>query len=144
MKNGEKQRKKKKPAWCYYNNDSDNGEKYGKLYNWYAVSDSRIIAPKGFHVPSIKEWESLVAYLGGTNTADGKLTDAAGKKLKSKNGWSEEGNGTNESGFFGIPSGERYDFGSFEDIGYKAVWWSSTPQEVAIGLNNLIWYSATM
>lgn len=30
-----------KPAWCYYDNDPANGEKYGKLYNWYAVNDPR-------------------------------------------------------------------------------------------------------
>ena len=29
------------PAWCYYENNPSNGEKYGKLYNWYAVSDLR-------------------------------------------------------------------------------------------------------
>ena len=28
-------------AWCYYNNDPENGKIYGKLYNWYAVNDPR-------------------------------------------------------------------------------------------------------
>ena len=136
-----KAEKEKKPAWCYYNNDSENGEKYGKLYNWYAVNDSRGLAPKGYHVPSSLEWESLVTNLGGKNSADGKITDTAGKKLKSKNGWLEEGNGTNESGFFGVPGGARYDFGSFDNIGYTAIWWTSTQQEVTIGLNSIVWYA---
>lgn len=134
-----KAEKEKKPAWCYYNNDSENGEKYGKLYNWYAVNDSRGLAPKGFHIPSSLEWESLVTNLGG-NSEGGKVTDTTGKKLKSKNGWLEEGNGTNESGFLGVPGGARYDFGSFDDIGYSAVWWTSNQQEVTIGLNSIVWY----
>jgi len=41
----------KKPAWCYYENDPANGAIYGKLYNWYAVSDPRGLAPKGWHIP---------------------------------------------------------------------------------------------
>lgn len=135
-----KAEKEKKPAWCYYNNDSENGEKYGKLYNWYAVNDSRGLAPKGFHVPSSLEWESLVTNLGGKNSAAGKLTDIAGKKLKSNNGWLEGGDGTNESGFFAIPGGARNDFGDFDDIGYSAIWWTSTQQEVTIGLNSIVWY----
>jgi len=47
--------RKEKGAWCYYNNNPSNGKKYGKLYNWYAVNDSRGIAPVGTHVPSKKE-----------------------------------------------------------------------------------------
>ncbi|MFM7765029.1 MAG: FISUMP domain-containing protein, partial [Sphingomonadales bacterium] len=43
--------KNKQPAWCYYNNDPANGAKYGKLYNWYAVNDSRGLAPVGYHIP---------------------------------------------------------------------------------------------
>lgn len=135
-----KAEKEKKPAWCYYNNDSENGEKYGKLYNWYAVNDSRGLAPKGYHVPSSLEWESLVTNLGGKNSAGGKLIDIAGKKLKSNNGWLEGGDGTNESGFFAVPGGARHDFGNFDDIGYSAIWWTSTQQEVTIGLNSIVWY----
>ncbi len=127
-----KAEKEKKPAWCNYNNDSENGKKYGKLYNWYAVSDARGLAPKGYHVPSSLEWESLVSNLGGNKTA--------GKKLKGKNDWLEGGNGTNESGFLGVPGGARYDFGSFNDIGYSAIWWTATQQEITIGLNGLVWY----
>ncbi len=44
--------KNKTSAWCYYDNDNKNGMKYGKLYNWYAITDPRGIAPKGWHIPS--------------------------------------------------------------------------------------------
>ena len=46
-------------AWCYYNNDSANGAIYGKLYNWYAVNDTRGLAPTGWHVPTDAEWTIL-------------------------------------------------------------------------------------
>jgi uncharacterized protein (TIGR02145 family) len=49
----------KKPAWCYYKNKEKNGEKYGKLYNWYAANDSRGLAPDGWYIPSYNEWELL-------------------------------------------------------------------------------------
>ena len=54
------------PTWCYYENDSDYGEKYGKLYNWHAVKDPRGLAPKGWHVPSKSEWETLISFLGAS------------------------------------------------------------------------------
>jgi len=108
----------KQPAWCYYENDPANGAKYGKLYNWYAVSDSRGLAPVGYHVPSDAEWEKLVDYLGG----EGK----AGDKMKSKQGWAEDGNGTNSSGFSGLPGGTRYNYGAFIYIGEYGYWWSFT------------------
>ena len=47
------------PAWCYYENDPKNGDKYGKLYNWYAVNDERGICPENFHIPSDDEWKEL-------------------------------------------------------------------------------------
>jgi len=64
------------PAWCYYDNDPANGAKYGKLYNWYAVNDSRGLAPTGWHVPSDAEWTQLKDFLGGI--------EVAGTKMKSK------------------------------------------------------------
>ena len=62
----------KQPAWCYYDNDPKNGTKYGKLYNWYAVNDSRGLAPAGYHIPTDDEWIVLKNSLG----------DVAGKKMK--------------------------------------------------------------
>jgi uncharacterized protein (TIGR02145 family) len=55
----------KRPAWCYYDDQSGNGILYGKLYNIYAVLDSRGLAPKGFHIPTEKGWYQLFTSLGG-------------------------------------------------------------------------------
>jgi len=109
----------KQPAWCYYNNDSENGAKYGKLYNWYAVNDARGLAPSGWHIPSDAEWTTLSDNLGGV--------DEAGHKMKSQAGWTYEGNGSNASGFSGLPGGSRYNYGTFFNVGsYGGIWWSST------------------
>ena len=112
----------KQPAWCYYDNDSSNGEKYGKLYNWHAVSDPRGLAPEGWHIPKDSEWSLLTNYLEGE--------DKASQKLKSTSGWKIDGNGTNESGFSGLPGGDREWDGSFNRIGKYAEYWSST-EEIA-------------
>ena len=53
-----------KGAWCMIENSDTQCEIYGKLYNWYAVNDSRGIAPEGFHIPSDAEWDQLVKFLG--------------------------------------------------------------------------------
>jgi uncharacterized protein (TIGR02145 family) len=115
------------PAWCYYNNDPANGDKYGKLYNWYAIRDPRGLAPEGWHVLRYEEWGVLVKYLGGDVTA--------GLKIKNPSGWTNVGElgtkiniksdqGTNETGFSGLPGGYR--FSGFHNIGAKVEWWSST------------------
>jgi len=109
-----------KPAWCHYNNDSKNAEKYGKLYNWYAINDSRGLAPKGWHVPNNSEWDKLNNHLG----------DDAGTKMKSKSGWNDfegrSGGGTNSSGFSGLPVGCRAFNGTFYGLGFECSWWSSS------------------
>lgn len=69
----------KQPAWCYYDNDPANGAKYGKLYNWYAVNDTRGLAPTGFHIPTSDEFIKLFDFLGKDSVAV--------KKLKNKIGW---------------------------------------------------------
>lgn len=106
----------KQPAWCYYDNDSDNGVKYGKLYNWYAVNDPKGLAPSGWHVPADAEWMILKETQGRD----------AGIKLKSTSGWEDESNGNNKSGFSGLPGGLRTNGGDFYESGKHTGWWSST------------------
>lgn len=113
-KNGE-------PAWCYYDNDPTNGEKYGKLYNSYALNDPRGLSPEGWHIPSDAEWLETINHLGGE--------EEAGIKMKNTSGWFENGNGTNQSGFKGLPSGVRGDNGDFTSLGKNGFWWSSTETE---------------
>jgi uncharacterized protein (TIGR02145 family) len=107
-----------KPAWCYYENNPANGEKYGKLYNWYAVNDPRGLAPEGWHIPSDKEWTTLIVYLGGEAVAGGKM--------KSTSGWNYKGNGNNSSSFSGLPGGHCNRHGSFNYFGKNGYWWSAT------------------
>ena len=114
----EKSGENHKPAWCYYDNDPGNGAKYGKLYNWYAASDPRGLAPKGWHVPKDSEWASLVSYLGGSTSA--------GIKIKSKTGWNPNGNGVDEAGFTALPGGYRNSSGKFVNINVDGSWWSSS------------------
>lgn len=107
-------------AWCYYNNDPENGKIFGKLYNWYAVNDPRGLAPKGWRIPSEDDWTILTDCLGGIAVA--------GTKMKSTSGWKENGNGTNgtnESGFSGLPGCNRGYAGTFYNVGLYGYFWST-------------------
>jgi len=118
----EKAGKNGDPAWCYYNNNPENGNRYGKLYNWFAVNDPRGLAPEGWKIPSDEDWSRLTGFLGGESVA--------GKKIKFTDFWvdidGESGNGNNESGFSGLPGGYRNDDGEFSISGKYGRWWSST------------------
>lgn len=117
----------KEPAWCYYDYNPENGIRYGKLYNWYAVIDPRGLSPKGWHVPSDSEWDELEKFLG---------TNDIGTKLKNSYGWENDGNGKNDTNFNGLPGGYRYySDGSFNNRGDYGYWWSSTEN-----LSNDAWY----
>jgi len=103
-----------------YHGSSDevaNLATYGRLYNWYAVNDSRGLCPSGFHVPSDGEWTMLENALGGSSVA--------GTALKAP---SPAWNGTNSSGFSALPGGVRnYGSGTFYAQGGNGLWWSLSP-----------------
>jgi len=111
-------------AWCNYNNVSANGTTYGKLYNWYAVTDPRGLAPAGWHIPGKDEWNTLTANLGGGLNGGG--ANNAPYKLKTTTGWSTNTGSTNSSGFTGLPNGSRGEDGISYWIGYMGNWHSST------------------
>jgi uncharacterized protein (TIGR02145 family) len=137
-KEWKKAAKNQQPAWCYYKNKLENGAKYGKLYNWYAVNDPRGLAPEGWHIPTDNEWKLLSNYLGGE--------DFAGKKMKSTSGWydfdgNENGAGTNESGFNGLPGGFRLNDGAFDFRGSVGYWWSASEANTGNGYPRGLYYS---
>jgi uncharacterized protein (TIGR02145 family) len=129
----------KQPAWCYYDNDPKNGEKYGKLYNWYAVNDPRGLAPSGYHIASEEEWNTLANFIDSNAQQNFRWWgETVGIKMKNSNGWfvndeGIDGNGTNETGFSGLPGGERIldmDFIGFKNIGELGSWWSSSDTDI--------------
>ncbi len=117
-------------AYCNYNNDTNIVATYGRLYNWYAVDDSRNIAPEGWHVPTDDEWKELEMYLGMSqsqaNITSWRGTNE-GDKLKTTSGWQSSGHGTNSSGFSALPGGARgASIGTFSHTYGWANFWSST------------------
>lgn len=103
------------PIWSNPVNSRENSEKYGKLYNWYAVNDPRGIAPGGWHVPTDDDWKHLTDFLGGEIFAAYKLrTTADGSEQ------------TSETGFSGLPAGGCKSDGTYFGFGSSGYWWTST------------------
>jgi uncharacterized protein (TIGR02145 family) len=116
----------KAPAYCWYNNDVTVMKmKYGALYNWYSVSNSKL-CPTGWHVPSKSDWTTLVTYVGGENVAGGKLKENIAFSWKQSSVIS-----TNEYGFSALPGGYRNIWNEFTTEFSNGDWWSSTPTDYA-------------
>lgn len=109
------------PAWCYFNNDASLKWKYGRLYNWHAVADSREISPMGYSIPTKKHWQTLFDEFGGELEA--------GFALKSVEDWIMGAGGSNESGFNALPSGSRDYSGNFHTPDASCGFWSKSQTE---------------
>ena len=100
-----------------------NNAKYGKLYNWYAVSKTtngnKNVCPTGWYVPTDAEWTVLKDYLGGSSVAGGKLKEVGTTKWKIPNT-----DATNISLFSVLPGGVRYYDGQFNNLESYGSWWS--------------------
>ena len=112
-------------AWCYFNNDPLMGQIYGKLYNGYAVKDSRGLAPKGWHVPNVDEWNTFIAYAGGMEYAGGKLKEKGSLHWQYPNV-----EATDKYSFAALPGGVRRYDGTFANVNKCCCMWTSTEQEV--------------
>jgi uncharacterized protein (TIGR02145 family) len=119
-------------AYCDYNNVPAYGATYGKLYNWYAVTDSHKLAPKGFHIPTDAEWTTLYNYLGGYREVGMKIQE------QGTTHWAANTGATNSTLFTALPGG-GLNFQStrtpWNSIEYDGYWWSAT----ANGASNA-WY----
>jgi uncharacterized protein (TIGR02145 family) len=116
-------------AWSNYLNSSENDTIYGKLYNWYVMdktyNGNRNVCPTGWHIPTENEWWQLSNSLGGFSLAGGAM------KENSLNYWSQPNKGASNSSLFrAVPSGFRFDNGSFSSISNSAVWWTSTEFDI--------------
>ncbi len=131
-------------AYCAYDNNSANINKYGLLYNWHVVNDARGIAPEGWRVPTAADWNALCEYLGGA--------DVAGEKLKEwgTTHWFEPNYANNESGFSAVPSGVRFGHtaaapnpnvqGMFMHQGSQSYYWELAQNNATNGWTRNLYY----
>jgi hypothetical protein len=119
-----------------YNNDPPITVVYGKLYNWYAATNSLGLCPTNWHLPSDSEWTELANYLGGDSIAGGKM-----KEIGLSHWASPNVDATNSSNFTGLPGGYRLPTGAYFNIYAVGFWWSATQDSLTGAyfrtLNNL-------
>ena len=116
-------------AQSVYGEDSWNLQQYGRLYNYYAVSDSRGLCPSGWHVPSDEDWKTLELALGMSMAEvnqSGHRGNGQGTFMKVGFGDSPPWDGTNSSGFTGLPGGDRSPSGGHNYMGNYGFWWTSS------------------
>ncbi len=131
-------------AYCAYDNNSGNINKYGLLYNWHVVNDARGIAPEGWRVPTAADWDTLCVYLGGANVAGEMLKDWGTEH------WLDPNYATNESGFTAMPSGVRFGHtaaapnptahGKFMHEGSQCYYWEIAQNNDANGWTRNLYY----
>jgi len=123
-----------KGAYCNYKNYPPNCKIYGKLYNFYAITDKRNIAPIGWHVPSEVEWQTLEKTLGMTQEsvdsfgAYGTIQGGILKETDTIHWKGTNVGATNSSGFTALPGGFRDYNGKFIGLKTSGSWWTSTEQ----------------
>lgn len=125
-------------ACCYYNNESSNGIVFGVLYNYYALSDPRGLAPTGFHVATDEDWRILIESLGGLEVAGGKLKEIGFTY------WDQPNTGaTNENGFNCRAGGYRDRNCVFQGLGKFCAYWTATEIEPGKAINRIIYNNST-
>jgi uncharacterized protein (TIGR02145 family) len=134
-------------AYCNYYHNVSNVSTYGRLYNWYAVNDSRMIAPIGWHIPSDAEWTTLTNYINSVNSGIN-----LGKAMASKSGWTNSttagkvGNdqaSNNSSGFTALPAGYHSKDGNFYYLQEMGNFWSSTESDIDKAYLRSIYYDGS-
>src|SRR6187401_294119 len=108
------------PVYCKYNNESYLDLQYGKLYNRNVIFDTIPIAPAGWRVPTIADWDTLFNYLGGAAVAASKMREAG------TDHWIGPNNSSNTSGFTALPGGMR-DGSGFSHLSVKGKFWALWP-----------------
>ena len=117
-----------------YNNDPQSVALYGRYYNWYAANNKHQIAPAGWHVPSIAEWETLVNYLGGAGVAGGKLKESGTTH------WRTPNPASNTIGFNALPGGILFEI----DPGRFCYFWSTNETSTYIAASCDLFFMSTI
>ena len=130
-------------AYCDYDNNPTNSGTYGRIYNWYTIDDDRGVCPDEWHIPSDDEFMELEMFLGmgesETNSTGYRGTDEGSMLADNLNLWNSgilvNNNEFGTSGFSSLPSGYRFVYYGFQNMGNNCSFWSSSE-----GTFSYAWY----
>lgn len=126
------------PAYCWLNNDINNKDVYGALYNWFTVNTKKL-CPKGWHIPADTEWSIMITFLGDIRVAGDKLKEVGDAHWKNTLDI-----GTNDFGFTALPAGMRQYTGVFPVFAKSyAVFWSATQSSNELAWNRGLYFSTS-
>lgn len=120
----------KQPAWCYYQNRPDMFSESGRLYNWYAVTDPRGLAPEGWMIPSTRDWDEFSDFLG---IPDVELRTQNRPFRPEMAPFFIADYDMDNPWFRAWAGGLRSDQGGFSNHGNRGFWWSSTSSSETFG-----------
>lgn len=124
--------KERKLTWCYYNNDSENVEQFGKLHNIFALMDTWGLTPSGRHITIVEDWRKVVDHLNGQDIPSTKVQINQELKLTrtdsdSQPRWNLPNMGASDAiNFSALPAGQRNYLGEFYYQGKFGFWWTSS------------------
>jgi uncharacterized protein (TIGR02145 family) len=130
---------KPKYQWAYRGNES-NVAVYGRLYTWYAATDSRGLCPTGWHLPTDDEWTTLINYLGGQVVAGENMKEAGTAHWRNHH---SQRKADNSSGFTALPGGYRGSNGIFVYIGDVGLCWSAAEYDATNAWFRSLYYDYT-
>jgi uncharacterized protein (TIGR02145 family) len=113
-------------SYSVYKNNTELTEYYGKLYDWYAVTNTNGVCPDGWHVPTREDWDEVTAVLGDSIYLGRHLKSTRTEPMSHPRWNAPNEDATNKTGFSGLPGGYVIPPGSYYERGERGFWWSST------------------
>lgn len=107
------------------------------IYNWYAISDPRGLAPQGWRIPTMNDWEILIGTLGDQAESFYKEGFNCFYNCRRSPVYIESQKTYDENGDYDSTFEKRFDFFYSNIKFFESNWWSSPNGHVKLNQNGV-------